>query len=369
MERQKAVRWLGGTLAVAGLGTWGLSLPGLLLRPRVRRVEMGGIVTLEDAVAACERTGLRGWELVAYAQRLVARKFTAYSLRNPWDTPARAFERGMGFCLQYNPALQQLLRRLGVEARLVHAFRVRDVDNPRWKWGHAWLKVRVGGEERDVCAGHPDNTPGHTRFEPVTPVHELSPLAAALSRFGSGLFGGSLEWWTVLTGRRPGLTFAPRSAVSISGLAGPEAAPVVPGRAHRTMRRLLGGLCFLSGVTASWGGVELFGWPEGGAPGFTVPLSVLEHTPFRDFFVPGLLLFSGVGIPNLVAGALALRRPRWSEVFAFGAGSSLTVWIVTEMAMLRSFHWLHGLYLAVGLGTQATALWLWRHEAPMTRHS
>ncbi len=209
MEREKTVRWLGGALAVAGLGTWALSLPGLLLRPRVRRVEMDGIATLEDAVAACKRTGLRGWELVAYAQRLVARKFTHYSLRNPWDTPARAFERGMGFCQQYNPALQQILRRLGVEARQVHAFRVRDLDNPRWKWGHAWLKVRIGGEERDVCAGHPDNTPGHNRFEPVTPVHELSPLMAALSHFGSGLFGGFLEWRTLLTGRLPGLTFAP----------------------------------------------------------------------------------------------------------------------------------------------------------------
>lgn len=142
------------------------------------------------------------------------------------------------------------------------------------------------------------------------------------------------------------------------------AVPVAQGRARRAVRRLLGGLCFFTGVTASWGGVELFGWPEGGAPGFTVPLSVLEHTPFRNFLVPGLLLFSGVGVPNLAAGVLTLRRHRRGEVFAFGAGGALTVWIVTEMAMLRSFHWMEGLYLAVGLGTMATALWLRRHEPP-----
>jgi hypothetical protein len=54
------------------------------------------------------------------------------------------------------------------------------------------------------------------------------------------------------------------------------------------------------GVTATWGGIELAGWPAGDAPGLQVPLSVLEHTPFRDFFVPGLLLLCFVGISNLL---------------------------------------------------------------------
>ena len=47
---------------------------------------LDGIVTLDDAAAACRCSGLTGWELVTYAQRLVYRKFTHYSCRNLWDS-------------------------------------------------------------------------------------------------------------------------------------------------------------------------------------------------------------------------------------------------------------------------------------------
>lgn len=125
---------------------------------------------------------------------------------------------------------------------------------------------------------------------------------------------------------------------------------------RRALPRLLRALCLFTGVTATWGGIELAGWPAGGAPGFQVPLSVLEHTPFRDFFVPGLLLLLFVGLSNLVSWWLLRRRHRWGALMAFGAGGALTVWIVTEMVMLRSVHWLEWLYLAIGLGTMAAAL-------------
>jgi hypothetical protein len=91
---------------------------GLLLLPARRALRrrgpmaLDGIVRLDDAVAACRRSGLDGWDLVAYAQRLVYARFTVYSCRNLWDTPAAAFRRGMGYCTQYNLALKQILDRL-----------------------------------------------------------------------------------------------------------------------------------------------------------------------------------------------------------------------------------------------------------------
>ena len=93
-------------------------------------VSLDGIKSLEDAEAACRRAGLGGWELVAYAQRLVYRKFTHYSCRNLWDTPGSAFRRGMGYCTQYNLALKQLLNRLGFDARAVFSLRVHVADAP-----------------------------------------------------------------------------------------------------------------------------------------------------------------------------------------------------------------------------------------------
>jgi hypothetical protein len=82
---------------LASLALYLYTLPGLRRLPKGGRTTLGDVTTIEDAVAACRRTGLQGWGLVAYAQNLAARKF-AYFRRNPWDSPARAFERGMGYC-------------------------------------------------------------------------------------------------------------------------------------------------------------------------------------------------------------------------------------------------------------------------------
>jgi hypothetical protein len=99
-----------------------LTIPLLRRLSRPGRVSMDGITTIEDAVEACRRTHLQGWALVAYAQNLAARKFT-YSRLNTWDTPSRAFERGMGYCEQQALALKHIYDRLGIASRGVLAFR------------------------------------------------------------------------------------------------------------------------------------------------------------------------------------------------------------------------------------------------------
>jgi hypothetical protein len=98
-RRMSMVRKL--VLAFTGLGVatvlaiYLLTIPLLRRLPKPSRVPMDGITTIDDAVEACRRTQLHGWDLGAYAQHLAARKF-AYSRLNIWDTPSRAFERGMG---------------------------------------------------------------------------------------------------------------------------------------------------------------------------------------------------------------------------------------------------------------------------------
>lgn len=81
-------------MLVAGAGV--LSLPGALKLRGYRRTAVDGVTTIDDAVEACRPSGLAGWNLVAFAQRLVARKFSIYSTRNLRDTPVRVFEHGMG---------------------------------------------------------------------------------------------------------------------------------------------------------------------------------------------------------------------------------------------------------------------------------
>lgn len=153
-----------------------LTIPLLRRLPKPGRVSMDGITTIYDAVEACRRTQLQGWDLVAYAQHLVARKFT-YSRLNTWDSPSRAFERGMGYCEQQALVLKQIYDRLGIESRGVLAFRCKFpagvIDGIPWPGGvsgHAWLRVRIGDEELDVCPGSVNNKPGMTHFEILSKV-------------------------------------------------------------------------------------------------------------------------------------------------------------------------------------------------------
>jgi hypothetical protein len=189
--------WKKVGLVFAGLGVASAITLSLLTIPLLRRlpkpghVSMDGITTIDEAVEACRRTGLQGWELVAYAQNLVARKFT-YSRLNTWDTPSRAFERGMGYCEQQALALKRIYDRLGIEARPVFAsrcqFPARVIDDMPWFGGisgHTWLRVRIGDEELDVCSDSVNNKPGVTQFVVLSKVHSLYPWLRPFIHLGS----------------------------------------------------------------------------------------------------------------------------------------------------------------------------------------
>ncbi len=184
---------LTGISTVGVISIYLLTIPMLRRLPKQRRVSIYGITTIDEAVEACRRTQLKGWELVAYAQNLAARKFT-YSRLNTWDTPARAFERGMGYCEQQALALKLVLDKLGIETRPVFCMRCnfpgKVVDGAYWPGGisgHAWLRVKIGDEERDVCPGSVNNTPGVTHFEVLAKVMTWYPWLRPFTHVGSSI--------------------------------------------------------------------------------------------------------------------------------------------------------------------------------------
>ena len=179
---------------------------------RRKSVSPSDIATIDDAVAACRRSGLDGWPLVTCAQQLVYNKFRAYSCRNLWDTPAQAFRHGTGYCTQYNLALKQIFDRLGFESEAVFSLRVRVADRPDWTMGHTWLRVNIDGDVRTVCAGRANNLPGSVNFTPLAPVLRGRTPVLLVSHLGMILFCGYLEWRAVLTGQPPPeWMFIPRS--------------------------------------------------------------------------------------------------------------------------------------------------------------
>jgi hypothetical protein len=125
----------------------------------------------------------------------------------------------------------------------------------------------------------------------------------------------------------------------------------VPGSRWRKLvsmaRHLLLVLLLFNGITALVAGAMLTYAPDGSL--LDMQLAWLDHSPFRSYRIPGLLLFSVIGLGSLVAAAVLLRRLRHTGRFAQVAGTALVTWIVVQMIMLRTVHPLQVTYLVIGI--------------------
>lgn len=108
------------------------------------------------------------------------------------------------------------------------------------------------------------------------------------------------------------------------------------------------------GVTAVLGGVGLVADPSGRNVGLS--LSMLEHSPFDTFLVPGLVLAVVIGGAALLASLAHLLRWRFAGQASLFAGLLLVGWILVQVLMIRELSWLHGVYFVLGLGQIALAL-------------
>jgi hypothetical protein len=197
--------------ALLALYSW--THPVMRHLPNVNSVN--GVTTIKEAVRTSQTTNLKGWLLIEYVQNLAARKFS-YSRCNPWDSPARAFQRGMGYCQQQALALQDIYHRLGINSRVVHAlckFPASDVDGflqPEHSISHSWLKVHINNQELDVCPGSINNRPGIINFEILSPVRTLHTFLQPSTHLGSVIINMMLEqqqsyllelWMSILQNR------------------------------------------------------------------------------------------------------------------------------------------------------------------------
>ena len=135
----------------------------------------------------------------------------------------------------------------------------------------------------------------------------------------------------------------------------------------RTRNVLLILLAFL-GLGALGGGAVLIISPDGGL--FRMPVSILAHSLFRSFLVPGIILFCALGlVPSGLVYAL-LRKPEsrlaeqtnffpdmhWAWTYSIYVAFALIIWIQAEIVCLQAVHWLHMLYMALALAIIFVAL-------------
>ena len=99
-------------------------------------------------------------------------------------------------------------------------------------------------------------------------------------------------------------------------------------------------------VSALFGGYMLIDDPTGGA--LQMPVGAMKNGPFRDFFIPGIVLFSVLGVGSLLALAMLVFNVRYYVQAVFLEGFATIVWIVTQMIIVQDVVLLQIVYFSIG---------------------
>lgn len=126
-------------------------------------------------------------------------------------------------------------------------------------------------------------------------------------------------------------------------------------------------LAFL-GLGALAGGAMFILAPNGDLIG--MPVSVLEKSPFTNFFIPGLILFLILGLSPLFLIMALIKKynsgfaekfncftdMHWSWSFSLYIGFALIIWIQVQMQFIQMVHPLHVIYTFLGITIIFTAV-------------
>ncbi|MET1248147.1 hypothetical protein ABWW58_05085 [Sporolactobacillus sp. STCC-11] len=122
------------------------------------------------------------------------------------------------------------------------------------------------------------------------------------------------------------------------------------------------------GIGAVFGGGALIVSPDGSL--LHMPLYLLKYTAFDSFLIPGIILFSVLGLyPIYIAFLLILEKPmRIGEHIRFDSSASgawnhslyigfvLIIWITVQMYLLHGIGFVHVVYIFLGLAIQAVTV-------------
>jgi hypothetical protein len=131
-------------------------------------------------------------------------------------------------------------------------------------------------------------------------------------------------------------------------------------KTNMTRNTLLILLGFL-GLGAIGGGGALIISPNGEL--LDMPLSILDESPFNSFLIPGMILFSVLGVVPLLLIIALIKKPgsklaeqfnifkdmHWAWTFSIYIGFILIIWIQLQMVFIHDVHWLHTFYIFLAI--------------------
>lgn len=105
-------------------------------------------------------------------------------------------------------------------------------------------------------------------------------------------------------------------------------------------------LLLFNGISALFGGYVLIDDPTGG--GMQMPVELMKTGPFKDYLIPGIYLFSVLGVGSLAVLFMVIFHTSYHAQAVLLEGLATIAWIVTQMIVVQDIVLLQIVYLSVG---------------------
>jgi len=98
-------------------------------------------------------------------------------------------------------------------------------------------------------------------------------------------------------------------------------------------------LLLINGIGAIYGGSNLILHPDGSS--IQLSLQWLQHTPFHNYFIPGIILFIANGLLSMFVFMALLLKYKNYPWLVIAQGVVLTGWIVIQILLIQTVYFLH----------------------------
>jgi hypothetical protein len=117
------------------------------------------------------------------------------------------------------------------------------------------------------------------------------------------------------------------------------------------MKKILKTICALllmvNGVGAIYGGGNLILHPDGSS--IRLAKSLLIHTPFESYLIPGIVLFIVNGLFSFFVLFTMIFKLRKHQLLIICQGVLLTGWIFIQILMIQTVYFLHLIMGGIGI--------------------
>jgi len=123
---------------------------------------------------------------------------------------------------------------------------------------------------------------------------------------------------------------------------------------HNALRITAIVLLFIVGLNALAAGYSFIVEPSGSGVGISTGY-LREAGPFTNYFIPGLILFTVIGVGSVAIAVLTIMKAAHYPFLILAQGCILVGWIAIQLMLVTAFHPLHLIITLIGFILAAVA--------------